>query len=47
LKKFSDRVASHDPIKIVASFLVEIHMISSQVFQLWNRLLEVISTSPR
>jgi hypothetical protein len=46
-KTFSDRIGSKDPYQIAFQLNADINQVSSQVFQLWHKLIEIIIINPK
>jgi len=44
---FSQRVGSSDPYKIAAQMQLDVNLVSTQVFQLWHKLIEIITINPK
>ena len=44
---FSQRVLSSDPYQISLQLVQDINLVSSQVFQLWHKLIEIITINPK
>lgn len=44
---FTDRVGSNEASKLAQSLLLEVNTIAGQIFQLWHKLLEILTLAPR
>ncbi|CDW80262.1 serine [Stylonychia lemnae] len=47
LLPFSQRVRLQDPFQISFQLVQDINLVSSQVFQLWHKLIEIITINPK
>ena len=47
VRSFATRVNSTDPYKVAFSLVADINLVSSQVFQLWHKLIEIITINPK
>lgn len=44
---FSQRVASHNPEKVSSDLINELHIVSTQLIQLWKKMIDLLNKTPR